>query len=812
MSCAISERSSQIKISENGRTVVAIVTGNDPTPAEQTAAREFAVYLGKVTGADFQPVKEAGFKGTAPAIYLGRTAFAQKAGIDFTKLGEEEWVIRTTGGDLILAGGRPRGTLYAVYEFLQNHLGCYWLTKDAEVVPRNPSLSIPAIDVQGKPAFRLRGITQGYYVSKDLNFENMNKYADFTMRNRGNYSLWGHMSPDRGGRVVTSPQNPHSYYCYVQPSKYYKSHPEYFLLDSQGRRAPALASLIARNTAPKELDSYGGDGLCLFNKDVYGIVMKSLREFIARDRAKTNYVDIINRPFIYDFTQMDNQSEQCRCPECKALFEAEGSDAGPILKFVNAMADEIRLEYPEIMIRTFAYVSSEKPPKTIKPRDNVMIYLADLYMTSDCYRPLTHPVNKERLALLKGWSAIARNIMIWDYWNFNLSVSEPQRCPPDMIPPAVIHSDLNTFLDNNVMGLYIEAEGGVNVQNFHDLDYFLGFQLLVNPRRPYEPLVDIFMEGYYGPAAKPMKAFLKHLDGALTNEPGSMAYAFQPAGRQYPTTDFYAVALKLLNEADALCPEGSPEKLRVWREKVPVYNGLLSYWGYWDKARSTAKGKIPFDKAALIAEYDKMRAALITSPANVHSDERRQASIKCLLNEIAVLKMELPIPEQFKHIARERIRDVVYPDFGRWPVRLVDDEESPAKKAVVYYVNDPEKCTLPLTTGVYDDLTGFASSIKIDKAPADEKYHWYQIGRCSLGKQTGIYGSSMFVHHPWSLRITLDGFYTVADGIKPGSKGDPNLYDIYLSLKITGPAYVPGSTKKNAILVDRVILIRPDMD
>jgi hypothetical protein len=31
------------------------------------------------------------------------------------ELGTEEWTIRSVGRDLFLVGGRPRGTLYAVY-------------------------------------------------------------------------------------------------------------------------------------------------------------------------------------------------------------------------------------------------------------------------------------------------------------------------------------------------------------------------------------------------------------------------------------------------------------------------------------------------------------------------------------------------------------------------------------------------------------------------------------------------------------------------------------------------------------------------
>lgn len=811
-SMSLAYAAQQTKLAEGGQALVAVVAAEQPTPAEQMAAQELVAYLEKITGAVFAVVRESEFRGAGPAIYVGHTVFAREAGVDLAKLGQEEWVIRTLGDSLLLTGGRPRGTLYAVYEFLQKPLGCYWLARDAEVVPRQTSLSIPQLNVRSQPAFAIRAISQGYYYSKDLNRDNFIRYNDFRLRNRSNYQLGA--GPERGG-IVVIPPNSHSFYHYVKPSLYYQEHPEYFQDDGTGRRAPGLAALFARKATAEEIDRYGGEGLCLSHPEVYAITMRSLREFIARDRARADEAD---RPYIYDFSQMDDLSQLCRCPECKALYEAEGSDSGPVLKFVNKMAEEIRQDYPDVMIRTFAYVSSEQPARTIKAADNVLVQYCDLYTKSDPYRALTHPVNRERLELLQRWGAGAKHLMVWDYWNFCIPVSAPTAAPPDMVPPSVIHADLNTFHDNNVMGLYAEAEGGVNVQNFLDLSYFVGYQLLVNPRQPYEPLVDLFMRGYYGPAAGPMDAFRKHLEAALAGEPGSMDYSQQAAGRQYPTAAFYAQALELLNEAERLCPAGSPERERVWREKVPVYNGLLNLW---DKVATTAGGPMPFDKAALITEYEALRAALITSPANIRSDERRQEALALLADEIALLTVDLPVPEQFRAIPRERLRNVIYPNFGLWRSRLVQDDQTPARKAVVYFVEDPQTCTLPLTTGLYDDFMGlrklpdgqpdFGPILKIESAPADEQYHWYRIGRYSIGKSTGVYGSSMFVHHPWAMRVNLHGFHTLADGIERGSKDDPNLYDVHLSLKITGPAYVPGSTKPNAIWVDRVILVRPEV-
>jgi hypothetical protein len=36
-----------------------------------------------------------------------------------------------------------------------------------------------------------------------------------------------------------------------------------------------------------------------------------------------------------------------------------------------------------------------------------------------------------------------------------------------------------------------------------------------------------------------------------------------------------------------------------------------------------------------------------------------------------------------------------------------------------------------------------------------------------------------------------------------------NELDVYVSLKFTGPTYVPGSTKPDAVLIDRILVAQP---
>ena len=84
------------------------------------------------------------------------------------------------------------------------------------------------------------------------------------------------------------------------------------------------------------------------------------------------------------------------------------------------------------------------------------------------------------------------------------------------------------------------------------------------------------------------------------------------------------------------------------------------------------------------------------------------------------------------------------------------------------------------------------------KMPKDEKYHWYRIGSTPL--------------HP-DVRISCGpGTY---DGIdihltKAVSGIVWPVKEVWISLKLTGPAYVDGSTKPNGIFIERVIAFEPD--
>ncbi len=116
-------RVSGMEIASNGVAMAVIVVDRDAPPPDRHAATELAAFLGQVTNAQFQITHDP--SAGRSRILVGPDA-ARLADPKFSAdgLGAEGIVIRTRGTDLILAGGEPRGTLYSVYTFLEDNVGC----------------------------------------------------------------------------------------------------------------------------------------------------------------------------------------------------------------------------------------------------------------------------------------------------------------------------------------------------------------------------------------------------------------------------------------------------------------------------------------------------------------------------------------------------------------------------------------------------------------------------------------------------------------------------------------------------------------
>ena len=127
----------------------------------------------------------------------------------------------------------------------------------------------------------------------------------------------------------------------------------------------------------------------------------------------------------------------CRCEKCTAIDEEEESHAGTLIRFVNAVAEAVEKEFPDVLVRTFAYVYSTKPPKITKARHNVLIQ----YCTMDaCFRHAIDdpncPINSQRFGKeLVEWNDKCSQVSVWDYVN-----NWKAYIPPLILPKPTIVS------------------------------------------------------------------------------------------------------------------------------------------------------------------------------------------------------------------------------------------------------------------------------------------------------------------------------------------------------------------------------------
>ena len=142
-------------IFQNGKTDYRIYVAPDATPAEKNAAAEFQKYWKLATGTG---IAVSGKYTGNRQILIGLSQEAQKLlpGIDLKSLNNDEIIIAPAKDMLILCGERPRGTLYAVYEFMKKYMGIRFWTAKEESVPKSETIAMPEKIFRYAPPVKVR--------------------------------------------------------------------------------------------------------------------------------------------------------------------------------------------------------------------------------------------------------------------------------------------------------------------------------------------------------------------------------------------------------------------------------------------------------------------------------------------------------------------------------------------------------------------------------------------------------------------------------------------------------------------------------
>jgi len=464
----------ELVIAENGKSDYQIVLPEKASEPVRHAADELAQFIREMTGASIsirteesQPVAEC-------EILLGNTRRLQDLGleIDWQKLGKEGYVLKTVGKKLVIAGGEPRGTLYGVYGLLEEHWGCRWFTPDCSRIPHYDRLVIGPLDETLVPALEYR---------EPFTFDCFD--GDWCARNRMNSSS-ARLGPQHGGKVrFGSGFFVHTFNRLVPPEKYFDEHPEYFAL-VKGKRLKDRTQL------------------CCTNEDVIRLVTEGILKAIENDPEA----------FVFSVSQNDWYN-YCECEKCQALAKAEESQIAPVLQMVNRVAEVVEQRYPDKAIETLAYQWTRKPPKTMRPRPNVIIRLCSIEC---CFaHPLATcdlPANQAFVEDLKGWAKIGNRLWVWDY------VTDFRHYYLPFPNQRVRNDNIKLFVENNVTGIFEQDTYNTPNSELAALGGYMTAKFLWNPNYDEDLAMNEFLEGYYGAAAPLIRKYIDILHDRVEKE------------------------------------------------------------------------------------------------------------------------------------------------------------------------------------------------------------------------------------------------------------------------------------------------------
>lgn len=761
---------SAITLAQDGKATATVVVAADATAAEQTAAKEVADYLQKITGATFRVRPEDRSPASGTRVFVGQTDFAKASGIALDKLASEEWIVRTVGYDLIITGGRPRGTIYGAYHFLEDVLGVHWWNPFEESVPPSKTLTVADLKLQGKPVLQYRDIYMLYG----------NDSGRFAARNRLNRDGDAKVAGEYGGsRNYGPPYHVHTFNQYFPPKQYFAQHPEWYSL-LKGKRVAETSQL------------------CLTNPELRAAFLAKLNNFIETSWAAAREAGS-PPPLVFSVSQND-WLNPCECDNCQAIAKAEESECGPLLDFVNFMADGIREKYPEAYIDTLAYQYTQKAPKTIKPRDNVIVRLCDT--ESDPTRPITSEANKAFREHLSSWSNIAKNLRVWDY---AVTYANPVGMP---MPTAQTYGpDYRFYAEHNVEGVFTELEFPI-LADMRDFKVWMMMKQLENPYADASKLAQTFTDGFYGPAGKYVRQYLSELEKEAVARKTHTNWFCTPMSLTYLNLGFINRGQKLFDQAETAVGNDVTLLRRVRHARLPLdrasiatYTRLMSDWMALDKPAAQTPPDRDATAQRVLSTW--LAEAKLRLPEAAQEAEKQHAEAEA--RRYTTLPTSVALPEKFTGLPKGSVYDYIPTMTRNWNdvVKVVKDPEAESGVTnkldlTADYVDAAERYVIPMPWGLYgtvDKNFVAGSEIKAADVPGPG-YHWYKMGTFPI--EPGYYA---YFFWSWIIQVDIDNAF---DATKPDQK-----FDVWARIKFEGPRFPharPGD--KDAIYVERLDLVK----
>jgi hypothetical protein len=447
-----------------GRATSAIVIAADAHPDEALAAQELQQHLGRISGATVEvlrakPEEAAASMGQqvgrkAVPVILGSPALSSDLEQAIRARGSDpgSFAVKVDGKSVRIAGLSPEGTLFGVYELLEQ-LGVRWFMPGdlGTVIPTAKTVTVRVQTTVQVPSFAGRWHTGG---ARD----------PWQRRVRMGGPYFPSCHGIKIGKVSVA------------------DHPAYFALRNGERN---------------------GSQLCLSNPEVLRLAIENVKEFFRKNP---------DQPWCG--MGPNDGGGFCECPNCQALdggdwdpFSNELSVTDRYVWFLNRVLEGIRDEFPDKKLCFYVYANYMRPPVKAKPDSRICPAFAPISLCR--VHGMGNPICPDKSyyrTVMEAWGKLLPEVYERGYW-FNLA--DPG------FPFSMVHrmrDEIPTAKKLGIKGWRVET---LAHWGSHTPSLYLAAKLMWDCNADVDALLKDFYERFFGPAGTPMGQYCELMDAAL---------------------------------------------------------------------------------------------------------------------------------------------------------------------------------------------------------------------------------------------------------------------------------------------------------
>jgi hypothetical protein len=498
--------SAELKIKADN---AAVVLAAEASATERFAASELVRYVKLMTGCEMPIIADTAQtgkyllrvgKGAAGAGYLNEfdPAVAGK--------GQDSFIIDISDRNAVLIGGGDRGTLYSVYELLEQQ-GCRWFFPGrlGEVIPQKSELLLQSGKRKFVPDFIQRSIDIGK--TDGIDFE---ETIDWAAKNRLNFmfslrfpmvkkflprekwDVW-----EKRGGLQEWQFICHNFDFMISSSKYFAAHPEYY----------ALYKGTRMQMGSPGRPGYGGGNICTTNQDVINICAG----------FANNWFDANPKGVLVPMWPNDGAITWCECDGCRKLKGINfmpgkrGSMTTRMVTFANTVAKLTAVKHPDRLILCPAY-SNYVIPVDLPIEKNVLLQ----YCLHGDY---AHGVdrckeNAQEKEWLEAWAAKASGHMgVWEYFLLGDHYSKPTENSA-MLPVAYRARDTISYLKKIGVNWYF-TQTSPKYWKHNMFPYYVTARYIWESGRDFNKFADDFFNNMYGEAGQDVKNYYFEIENSV---------------------------------------------------------------------------------------------------------------------------------------------------------------------------------------------------------------------------------------------------------------------------------------------------------